>query len=155
MGILSFLERAYFNDSKAKTARAVGLFLFCKKACTQGKSLNTKFRQSLSFKLGHLRPCVDEKLALISAKVLADSDLPWFNALLRNQKGKYGTVHSFHLAVQSFFLLSLKGVPLWVLVKGFLTDAKQSMDQESLPVCFVLDYKTLVFWGQFISASKR
>lgn len=46
MGILSFLERAYFNDSKAKAARAVGLFLFCKKACIQGKSLNNKFRES-------------------------------------------------------------------------------------------------------------
>lgn len=53
------------------------------------------------------------------------------------RRGNTDTVLSFHLAMQPFFLLSLKYAPLWVLVKIFPPDAKQPFKQEILPVCSV------------------
>ena len=45
------LDGAYFSPmiqrlGQPEPGRLVGLFLFCKKACVQGKSLNNKFRHS-------------------------------------------------------------------------------------------------------------
>lgn len=47
----SFLDRAYFSPmiqrlGQPEPGRLVGLFLFCKQACVQGKSLNNKFTHS-------------------------------------------------------------------------------------------------------------
>ena len=51
MDFFFFLDRAYFSPmiqrlGQPEPGRLVGLFLFCKKACVQGKSLNNKFRHS-------------------------------------------------------------------------------------------------------------
>lgn len=51
MYFFSFLDRAYFSPmiqrlGQPEPGRLVGLFLFCKQACVQGKSLNNKFRHS-------------------------------------------------------------------------------------------------------------
>lgn len=62
MGIFfPFLDRAYSSPliqrpRQSEPGRLVDLFLFCKKACVQGKALNYRFARSLGFKLVTLAP---------------------------------------------------------------------------------------------------